>query len=182
LELLNPSKKGMAIDISGGVGNYSIFLSDFVKVIIHCELHISSIIEAYNGKRNNMIFVRSAYLKLPFISDIFDYVICTDTLERGWNHEVKLLKEIMRIMKIGGKAIVDFHNLRWFKKNKIICAYKPDSIKKLLYDVGIKNYTLYPFSYVPTTLVCKESVYPYLDNLFRFLFPPIRHVVVFTRV
>jgi hypothetical protein len=57
----------MAIDISGGVGNYSIFLSDFVKVIIHCELHISSIIEAYNGKRNNMIFVRSPYLKLPFI-------------------------------------------------------------------------------------------------------------------
>jgi len=72
----------MAIDISGGVGNYSIFLSDFVKVMIHCELHISSIIEAYNGKRNNMIFVRSPYLKLPFISDIFDYVICTDTLER----------------------------------------------------------------------------------------------------
>jgi hypothetical protein len=84
-------------------------------------------------------------------------------------------------MKIGGKAIVDFHNLPLFKKNKNICAYKPDSIKKLLYEVGIKNYTLCPFGYVPTKLVCKKSLYPYLDNLFRFLLPPIRHVVVFIK-
>ena len=181
LELLNPSNNSTAIDISGGVGNYSIFLSDFVKAMIHCELHVPSIITAYNRKKDNMIFVRSPYLKLPFISDTFDYVICTDTLERGWNCEVKLLREITRIMKIGGKAIVDFHNLKWFRKNRNICAYKAGSIRKLLHEAGIKQFSLYPFGYVPTKLVFKESLYPYLDNLFRFLFPPKRHIVVFTK-
>jgi len=181
LQLLDPSENSIIVDVSGAVGNYAISLANKVKMIINCDLHTPSIIAAYERKKDNMICVRTPYLRLPFASNVFDHVICTDTLIRGWNHEVKLLKEILRVLKTGGKAFVDFHNRKWFRKNKNICAYKAGSIRKLLHEAGIKQYSLYPFGYVPTKLVFKESLYPYLDSLFRFLLPPKRHIVVFTK-
>lgn len=181
LQLLNPSDNSIIVDVSGAVGNYAIFLANKVKMVINCDLHIPSIIIAYERKKDNMICVRTPYLKLPFVSNSFDYIICTDTLIRGWNHEVKLLKEISRIIKIGGRAFVDFHNLKWFRKNRNICAYKVGSIRKLLHEAGIKQYTLYPFGYVPTKLAFKEFLYPYLDSLFKFLLPLKRYIVVFIK-
>ena len=123
LSLLHPSKDGIAIDVSGAVGNYAVLLSDKVKVIVNCDLHVPSLVTAYNRKKSNMVCIRCPYLQLPFVSNSFDYAICTDTLIRGNNHEVKLLKEILRILKKGGKAFVDFHNIKWFKKNNQICSY-----------------------------------------------------------
>jgi ubiquinone/menaquinone biosynthesis C-methylase UbiE len=181
LQLIDPSVNSVAVDVSGVVGNYAIFLANKLKIVINCDLHTPSIITAYERKKNNMACVRTPYLRLPFASNVFDHVICTDTLIRGWNHEVKLLKEILRIMKISGIAFVDFHNLKWFRKNRNICAYKAGSVRRLLNEVGIKQYTLYPFGYIPTKLVFKEFFYPYLDNLFSFLLPPNRHIVVFAK-
>ena len=69
LEVLNPRSGSTAVDVSGGVGNYSIFLSDFVEIMVHCELHVPSILAAYrsaNDRKKKMLFIRSPYLKLPF--------------------------------------------------------------------------------------------------------------------
>lgn len=185
LELLNPSSESIAIDVSGGVGNYSIFLSDVVEFMVHCEVHIPSILTAYNrvkDKKDKMLFFRSTYLKLPFKSASFDCLICTDTLERGWNHEVQLLKEILRILKIGGKAVVDFHNLKWFRRNRNICEYKISKVKQILSEAGISEYSIYPFGYAPSMSVPTESLYTILDNVFKLFFPCIRHIVVFTKM
>jgi len=80
LQLLNPSANSIVVDVSDAVGNCAIFLANKVKMIINCDLHTPSTITAYERKKDNMICVRTPYLKLPFASNIFDYVICTDTL------------------------------------------------------------------------------------------------------
>jgi len=84
-ELLNPKSNGVAIDVSGGVGNYAVWLSDKVGTMVNCDLHLPSILMANKRKKGNMVCVRTPYLILPFVSSSFDYAICTDTLERGWN-------------------------------------------------------------------------------------------------
>lgn len=183
IELLNPSPDGIGIDVSGGVGNYSIPLSNRVKVMVHCELDVQSILRAYHQarKRDNMLFVRTPYHKIPFHSACFDCVICTDTLERGWNHEMKLLAEIIRILKEGGKAVVDFHNQRRFGKNRSLCEYAEASIKQLFSVVGIKRYAIYPFGYVPSRFVLKETFYPILNGFAKLFFPCQRYIIVFTK-
>ncbi|RJQ17501.1 MAG: class I SAM-dependent methyltransferase [Nitrospiraceae bacterium] len=181
-ELLNPASNAIAIDVSGAVGNYSRSLSDKVATMVNCDLHAPSIITAHNRRADNMVCIRTPYLKLPFVQNTFDYAICTDTLIRGWNHEVKLLKEILRVLKPGGKAIVDFHNRKWFAKNRDICAYALSDVKRVLAEASIGHYSVYPFGYVPLRIVPSEFIYSILDNIAGIFLPCKRHIVIFTKV
>ncbi len=181
LELLTPSSHAIAIDVSGAVGNYSLPLAHKVEVMVNCDLHAPSIMTAHNRGSNNMLCIRTPYLKLPFVQHTFDYAICTDTLIRGWNHEVKLLKEILRVLKTGGKAIVDFHNQKWFAKNRNICAYTLLDVKRILAEAGIRHYSVYSFGYIPLRIVPFEFIYSILDNIAKIFLPCKRHIVIFNK-
>jgi len=183
IEFVNPSPDMVGIDVSGGVGNYSIPLSDRVKVMVHCELEVQSILRAYTEGKDNMFFVRSPYLKLPFNGESFDLAICTDTLIRGKKHEVMLLSEIYRILKNGGKAVVDFHNPRFFRRRSrnSISFYTPEMIKKILLESRIFRYSIHPFGFVPGRFVPYEYLYLGLDRLFKLFISPTRYIVVINK-
>ncbi|MCD6317840.1 class I SAM-dependent methyltransferase, partial [Candidatus Aerophobetes bacterium] len=174
---------GLMIDVSAGCGNYSIYLSSLASLMIHCEVEVQSLLSArklaVNSRRENIIFTRASYLKLPFQDNLFEVVICTDTLERGKGHEIQLLKEIWRILKKGGRAIFDFHNLRILAKrrNPYITFYQKKDVQELLGELKINNFKIYPFGHFPTTLAPTESIYFILDKILFFL-PPIRYIVV----
>ncbi len=171
-----------AIDVSGGVGNYSSPLSSGFKRMVHCELDGESLQTAYERSTENPIFfVRAPYLRLPFHPNTFDCVICTDTLIRGRSHEKKLLKEIIRILKNGGQAIVDFHTSRLFFRNDRICLYRREEIKTLLTESGISQFKIYPFGYAPSALVPSERLYTVIDKLFHFIVPCQRYIVTFVK-
>lgn len=178
-DLISLHESARLVDVSGAVGNHSIFVAGYVGSVINCDLHTPSIITAYSRRAANMICIRAPYLKMPFSSNTFDYAICTDTLIRGWNHEVKLLKEILRLLKTGGKAFVDFHNLVDFKKNSAICEYKISQVRQLLDEAGITQYTIYPFGHVPSKLVPLTAFYKLLDNICKLFLPCKRHIVIF---
>lgn len=182
-ELICPSDEKIVADISGGVGNYSIPLSESVKAVFHCELDVESIQTAYHrGEERNMFFIRTPYLKLPFASDVFDYVVCTDTLLRGRGHDLMLLTEIKRILKNGGRAIVDFHNPKPFYRDPDICQYNRKEIASLLLEADIRQYETYPFGYVPSLLVPSEFFYSAMNRIFSFFVPCQRYIVVFTKI
>lgn len=172
------------IDVSAGCGNYSIYLSSLSSLMFHCEAESRSLLNARelatNSKRDNIIFVRANYLKLPFPDNLFDIIICTDTLERGKNHELQLLKEMYRILKKGGRRIFDFHNLRPLAKkyNPHITFYTKEEIKKLFKELNINNSKIYPFGYFPTSLAPNEFIFSLLDKIFKFFLPPIRYIAV----
>ena len=56
-----------------------------------------------------MLAVRADYFSLPF-RDSVDVIVCTDSLIRGLDHEVALLKSIRKALTARGRAVVDFHN------------------------------------------------------------------------
>ena len=183
--LIPPSlRNGLMIDVSAGCGNYSVYLSHSASLMVHCEAEIQSLLDAHemadDSRRKNVIFLRANYLKLPFPNNLFNVVICTDTLERGKNHEIQLLREIYRILKKDGIGIFDFHNLRPLAKkyNPYIAFYKKKDIKNFLKELGMNNFKIYPFGYFPTSLVPNEFIYSVLDKIFKFFVPPIRYIVV----
>ena len=107
-------------------------------------------------------------------------MICTDTLERGRNHEIQLIGEIYRILQNGGMGIFDFHNFRPRFKGSVrpINYYTEKEIKKLLKGLNINDFKIYPFGYFPTRFAPSELAYLLLDRIFKFFVPPIRYLVV----
>jgi SAM-dependent methyltransferase len=173
---------GVLVDVSGGVGNYSAYLSQFFAHVIHCELHVPSLVRAIKDveSKSNVLFVRSDYLALPIADASADAVICIDTLERGPEHEKALLREISRIMKPSGVAIVDFHNdrLRWAReKSKDVMFYELSRFKSLLHEVGFSGYSVEPLGYVPMRFVPNERIYPLLDKICSLLVPASRYLL-----
>ena len=182
LKLLAPSPTAIAVDVSGGVGNYSVPLAGHVAAMFHCELDPESIQAAYRrGARKNMVFIRTPYLKLPFRSGSVDHVICTDTLIRGPEHELRLLSEITRILKKGGRAVVDLHNSPLFFSNKAVYSYTSGRLRSLLEDAHIDSYELFPFGHIPLALVPNDPLFRLLNRLCGGVIPCQRHVVTFIK-
>lgn len=171
----------LVIDVSGASGSYSIALADQVRTIVNCDLHVPSLLVGHRRHKPNMISLRAPYLNLPFIDGTFDAVICVDTLARGRQHEINLLREIQRVLKAGGKAFVDFHNKKGFSGNPEICEYTRAEVEEMLIQSGVKEFSMHPFGYVPLRLVKCRSSYPFLDTLFRAFAPCKRHLVVITK-
>jgi len=137
--------------------------------VVHCDLDVGSINYAYElSRRDNLeriLFVRCDYLQLPFASNIFDRIICMDTLERGLSHEIRLLTEILRCLKPGGKVAIDFHN----KFRSLFSASKINSEvvgydQMISSEVNLKRYEIKPIGYVPN-IVPFEKGYKFLDKV-----------------
>lgn len=176
-------RRGTLVDVSGGVGNYSIYLADYVDKVIHCELHAPSICKAFqsNTGKQNIAFLRSDYMALPLRDDSADIVICTDTLERGAEHEKSLLMEIKRIMKPAGIALVDFHNLRFdmiIRKSKDVIFYELKDLMAILNSVKFDIEKITPLGYVPSKIVPNEMLYRPFDYCFSAVVKPSRYLLM----
>jgi ubiquinone/menaquinone biosynthesis C-methylase UbiE len=184
---LGESVKGIFCDVSGGAGNNSLHFAKTAKLTVHCDLDVNSINGVYEkAKRANLkkiLFVRCDYLQLPFESNLFDSIICFDSLERGYEHEVRLLNEMLRCLKPHGRFVVDFHSkLRVscipFLQNKIEnVLYDYAALEKLMIKFDLTSYNISPFGYVPNSIVPHEKFYVFLDDLSRFLLPCVRWIV-----
>jgi len=166
----------LLIDVSGGVGNYSLFFAPEFRSVIHCELHAPSIVTAMRTASDldkvNINFLRSDYLSLPLSEEIADVVICTDTLERGQEHEERLLNQIRKVLKPDGIAIVDFHVnrlLRRLNQSSQVKAYNVSDIEELIYNSGFLIDERMEICHIFSKLVPFEGCYTVLDALFKML-------------
>lgn len=182
-KLLGNAGAGVVVDVSGGVGNYSGYLAQRARMVIHCELHVPSIAQAWrdHGQRQNMIFARSDYLALPLADGVADGVVCTDTLIRGPLHERTLLAEIRRILKPGGRAVVDFQHLRFQhiqKRSPLAKCYPLADFLSLVEQSGLSVAEIMGIGFTPTRLVPWEWSYGLLDALLRLVVAPSRYLLV----
>ncbi len=173
--------QGLICDVSGGAGSYSLKFAKEAKLVLHCDLDVDAVNCALNQaekrKLKNILFVRADYLQLPFASNVFDAMICIDTLERGLSHELRLLTEILRCLKSSGRFVADFHNRRLVRNNRIIECDK-ETFRKILLQVGLINYSLGPIGYVPAEIILFEKTYDILDRIFKLFFSPSRYMVL----
>lgn len=90
---------GSLLDFGCGTKPYVLFFSH-VKKYTGIDLKIE-------GREENQRYVDVFYdgVTLPFESERFDSILCTEVLEHVFNIE-ELLKEFSRVLKPGGKALI----------------------------------------------------------------------------
>jgi len=172
---------GTVCDVCAGAGTYSLELAKTAKLIVHCDIDVESIIgtsmEAKQNNLDNILFVRSDCLQLPFVTDSFDSIICIDALERGLAHELRLLQEVVRCLKDSGKFAADFHNKRRIS-SRYIFEYDEQQVRQFVQRTNIRKYTIEPIGYVHAPFVFSESFYDLLNRLFKMVFTSQRLLVM----
>jgi SAM-dependent methyltransferase/uncharacterized protein YbaR (Trm112 family) len=100
-------------DMSAGPGYYTFEYARSFGCVLHCDLSARALSyaerQARERKLDNVVFLRIDYLRPPFHRSL-DRLICFDTLIRGRQHDLALLRAIVASLRPGGEALVDFHN------------------------------------------------------------------------
>jgi len=182
LEYLSSHIDGLICDVSVGAGSYFLEIVKEARLVVALDLDVGAVRGvAYNQARErglkNLLFVRADYLQMPFSDNVFDAMICIDVLERGFSHEQRVLKEIIRCLKPNGKFVADFHNKRWIQ-NKRIFEYNKKIFRELLKGISAANVKFIPLGYVPTRIVPYERAYDVLNRFFKLFFSPSRYVIL----
>jgi len=144
-------------DISGGSGYYTLAFAPLFRFVIHCDLSVDNLNYVSRKARalgiQNIFFLRVDYFAPPFRYSL-DRIICLDTLIHGGGHDSVLLKAIVRSLKPGGHAVVDFHN--WWHNPLRRLGVLPDNflentsytrgeLRRLLASTGIHQFEIKPF-------------------------------------
>jgi len=174
-----PDKLGIFCDVSAGSGRYDFELLDRCTTAVYSDLRVADVVHLYrettHRAASNVLIVRCDYWSSPYRGEIFDTVLCNDTLIYGLEHERRLLETIYGSLKNGGTALVDFHNRMhsgiWHAPYEI--GYTIREIKRLLNSVGIDRYEL--FSYYQEEWISDGA--SYFKNLLTSMVPPTRYFV-----
>ncbi len=98
------SKNQVILDVGGGTGylGQEIKNEHEVKYFL-VDKNKKMLSEAKNKKIDELIY--SSSCNLPFKKNLFDFVLCVDALHH-FNNKEKSLKEMMRVLKQGGRLII----------------------------------------------------------------------------
>jgi len=148
---------GIVIDIAAGNGLFLIELKNsycYSDKLIGLDLRYSVLQEAKSIAKTNQVsnieWINGNALYLPFKTNSVGTVLCLNTFINigKFNDVAKILSELIRICKPGGKIIFDIRNrsnlliatkyfLHSFKKTFTIIAYKLDQFNTLLPNWGV---------------------------------------------
>ena len=134
-------------------------------------------------KIENIVFLYCDYFRLPIKNKIIDIICSIDILERGIEHERKLLLQMERITKQKCKILIDFHSKErkslTHVENKALYTYSKNEIKNLIGQFEIKVMDIIGTGYVPQLIKWSDRQYSVLNPISRILsFPPARWFVL----
>ncbi len=101
------------LDVGCGDGQIVKIVRDKFSEIHGCDISIIALNEA---KKAGMLTVCSDLNDgyIPYKDNLFDYISALEVLEHVWD-PFKLIKEIRRILKPGGRLILTTPNIRYFR-------------------------------------------------------------------
>ncbi|MGC9000843.1 class I SAM-dependent methyltransferase [Caldisericum sp.] len=179
---LIPEKIKMSIDVSAGSGRFSYSLIDRANIMVFCDLSVDSCV--YLSQKiekegvKNALVVRCDYLSIPFKDKIFDLVLCNDTLIYGYEHEIKLISSIYKILSPDGIAILDFANKYhhlflgfWHKPYTV--GYSKKEMENMLRKIGFSNMEALPLYYDLAKDLDEQSI---LSRIIKIILPPTRYI------
>jgi len=102
----------MALDAGCGYGVYSVMLSQKGYSIVALDVSAGMLKKAKNSvEEGNLSFVRGSITHLPLREDLFDLILCLDTLHHFTDSFLdKALGEFRRTIKNSGALITDIRN------------------------------------------------------------------------
>ena len=135
-------KDGLILDVGGGFGVMAQFLPQFINIKEnYLNLDISRVMLRYCPYQNILATAEN----LPFRSNVFDYVICSEVLEHVRDKH-RTLSEAYRVLKPKGLFLLTTPRTGWirdFKKSPfytfIILEYIVNLIKGKLLREGYKG-------------------------------------------
>lgn len=183
-KILSMLEDEIICDIGAGVGNYSLFFANHAKLVFHCDLDLEAILsaakEAKKQKINNILFIRCDYLYLPFRSNSLHCITSIDVLEKGYEHDSKLIEQISQKLIPNGKYIIDFHSK---ERTKLTKAPKTDRYSKeelitLINSHNLSITKIFGMGYLPTIRNFSRGFYSIFNTLCKLFFPPARWLVI----
>lgn len=96
------------LDLGCGTGIYLPHICSISKDVYGCDLSQVMLARA-KSKCTNVKFTLASAENLPYTSDYFDVVFCFNSFYH-FNNQIKVLKEINRILKKDGRAYIEFYN------------------------------------------------------------------------
>ena len=183
-EIKKSTKNKIVCDIGAGVGNYSINIAENAEFVFHCDLDIEAIDaarkRAYQNGIKNILFVRCDYLSLPFKKNSLSCITCIDVLERGREHDSKLLDEILDKTIKDGLIITDYHSKERVKLNQASDwdrRYSKLEIKNLLTKLHLEILDIKGMGNSPSAGTISKSKYSIINPFFSLFMPPARWLV-----
>jgi SAM-dependent methyltransferase len=184
---LHLKPNSIVCDIGAATGDYSVLLAKKCKLMIHCDLDLNGLLvaqkKAIQEKVNNILFFRCDYFQIPFRNETIDLAYSIDVVERGIDHDQKILKEISRIIKLKGTLIFDYHTKERTKLTRVhqiaLSVYSHNEIKNLIDKLPFLKSNFIGTGYLPLLRNWSNFEYSICNQLSKFLkFPPARELVI----
>ena len=140
---LNLSKNDYLLDAGGGTGRVSNTLVEYIDRIIVLDISFEMLKEGTANK--DLTFVNSQTEVTPFSDDFFDRIMMVDAFHHV-NNQKDTLKELWRVLKPGGRLVIEEPDIETFAVKLIAIGEKlammrshfvsPETIRKMLSDLG----------------------------------------------
>jgi ubiquinone/menaquinone biosynthesis C-methylase UbiE len=177
--------KEIVCDVGAGIGDYSLSLAKKSKTIFHCDLDYEAIIYAKKLAKKlglkNILFIRCDYMFLPFKNSSLPCITCIDILERGEEHDKKLMKELTLKIKPKGICITDFHSKERMKLTRVKDfgdRYSKNELKLFFSKYDLKIEQLIGLGFLPQFKNMPTKMYKIGNYFAKLFFPPARWLVV----
>ncbi len=121
LEKIDLPNAGFLLDAGGGTGRIAQFLRTLTDHIIVADLSYEMLLQANN--KSGLLTVCSHTENLPFRDGIFDRIIMIDALHHVCD-QADTAKELLRVLKPGGRIIIEEPNIEKFVIKGLAVAEK----------------------------------------------------------
>ena len=141
MKLLDLPVEGILLDVGGGTGRVSGFLTNQASTVILSDLSEKMLHQSH--QKNGLKPVCSHAEKLPFPDESIDRLIMVDALHHVCDQR-QTASELWRVLKTGGKMIIEEPDIKHWGVKLVAIAEKialmrshflsPDEIKSLYCD------------------------------------------------
>lgn len=121
LALVNLPADGIVLDAGGGTGRVAQFLRDKANQVMVADQSLEMLKEAQ--KKEGLHPVCSYTENSPFADNCFDCIIMVDALHHVAN-QLKTAKELWRILKTGGRIVIEEPDISSFRIKLVAIAEK----------------------------------------------------------
>ena len=121
LRELDPSPECRLLDAGGGTGRVSGFLQEHVGSIVLSDISMGMLKEA--ATKDKLQPTCALTESMPFAADFFDCVLLVDALHHV-NDQAQTARELWRIVKPGGRIVIQEPDIRRFAVKLIAIAEK----------------------------------------------------------